>query len=213
MLKPAKAAVVAELDRMLRTRKKPLFVLDAGCGVPHYIVPLLKKYPDKLGYIGMEPHAPSKRKAQELLVPYNNAILIDNTSQVWCGEVDVVMSLSVLEHVRDVAFFVWDHARHAKPGAKVIMLYDLGHSLRPSSLRERLQCWWCASPARRAITPPFWIARYVAHDEVLAAYKAVGIRVDHVTMHAIKTNLQLNQHRAEYERELPSITVWGRKND
>lgn len=150
-------------------------VLELGCGTAAYVPAMIKKYP-QLEYVGIEPIEASYKNAQKNLsetprtkismqLGYDFIPGLDDSS------FDVVISFSVLEHVKQLGRFMALSARYAKPGALVVHRYDLGHALYPVSLKEHLHVMLGNSIP--AMLPERKFVRYVPLQEVKDLYKEV----------------------------------------
>ncbi len=69
------------------------------------------------------------------------------------GQFDLVVSLSVLEHVKDLARFIQFASSPLAPRGRFIHLYGLGHALYPSSLKERIQVAICNNSLLAKLVP------------------------------------------------------------
>src|SRR5690606_22791918 len=88
----------------------PLRLLDLGCGTAAYIPYLLKKF-EHLEYVGLEPYGPTFKKAKENVGDHPRARLFNQLGYtdmegVEKGSFDVVMSMSALEHIKQLDRFI-----------------------------------------------------------------------------------------------------------
>jgi SAM-dependent methyltransferase len=120
-------------------------ILELGCGTARHVAPILKERSD-ITYVGIEPYAPSFKKAEDSLSGLAHATLFhqlgyEPIASLEDGSFDIVFSLSVLEHVKQLEAFIMLGARYAKSGGLVVHRYDLGHALNSRSVKERFQVW------------------------------------------------------------------------
>ena len=102
---------------------------------------MIERYP-QLEYFGIEPIKVSFNKAQQNLenVPRTRVIFqlgYDSIEGLQDSSFDVVISFSVLEHVKQLGRFMDLSARYVKQGGLMVHRYDLGHALYPGSLKEQ----------------------------------------------------------------------------
>lgn len=149
-----------------------------------------------LRYVGIEPDPGAFALAKKNLPSEPRAVLLQGFGY---GDVqepalqepfDVVCSLSVLEHVKDLERFIRYSARMTKAGGEIVHLYDLGHALYPSGIKEWLQTRACGTPLLRFI-PETKVARYLATEDVRKLIESAGCRVDDVTFHNMRSHVAL----------------------
>ncbi len=239
LAKPSKQFFAAELLKKLETSAgKPVRILEMGCGTAEVIEFALQKFPN-ITYVGIEPYPPSFQRAKDRLKAYPNATVLEGFGY---GEVkhpaleqpfDIVFSLSVLEHVKQLKKFMDMSIAKARPGGEVIHLYDLGHSLHPGGLKEWVQTRLCSSIFLPLI-PEHKVARYVSSKSVEKMMQDGGCTVDRTTFHNMPNLVQLLKGRMEEklmqdivefetahfeavadisqrERLFPSICVWAKR--
>lgn len=118
-------------------------ICDFGSGLSSNFIYLLEKYPH-LEYVGIEPSQTHAEKARVALSRFSGARIYTAScykpvaDERW-GSFDLVVSLSVLEHVKQLELFLKMSVSAARAGGQIVHRYDLGHALFPSSLKERLQ--------------------------------------------------------------------------
>jgi SAM-dependent methyltransferase len=133
-----KELFVEHLEEVLP--KGPARVLEVGSGTSQPIVDFLKRRTD-VSYRGVEPSERAHAHARELLKSYPNAELVNGfgydlgEANAW----DLCFSLSVLEHVKQLEKFLAESVRVVKQNGWIVHRWDLGHSLTPSSSKERFQ--------------------------------------------------------------------------
>jgi hypothetical protein len=103
----------------------------------------------------------------------------------------MVFSLSVLEHVKSLPIFIDYSVRMARPGADVIHLYDLGHALYPSGLKERIQTKLCGTGLLRFF-PEHKVARYLATEDVRKLLEG-SCDIKEVTFHNMPSLVALSK--------------------
>jgi len=213
-------------------------VLDVGCGTANYVPGLIEKYPD-ITYIGIEPIKASHAKAIEFTKDIPQAtvhfgLAYDALTEYEDESFDLIISLSVLEHVKRLPKFLKFCNRYLQPGGWMVHRYDLGHALHTHSWKEWLHVR--LGNTLPELLPERRFVRYVPEPEVRNAYVEVGVNPIGVTYHqmpnakALEKNL-INStaieelfawelaHQEEFaamptdtrEKLFPSIAVWGQK--
>lgn len=170
-------------------------ILDLGSGLSRSFVPLLEKYP-KLIYVGVEPSLKDAQAARENLASFKSAEVINSNGyepirERW-GDFDLVISLSVLEHVKQIDKFLENSVNAARPGGQVVHRWDLGHALYPSSLKERLQVWLGNYLPR--ILPEHKFVRMLSPKEVEGKLASLGVDIDRTTYHQMPNHKSLLKH-------------------
>jgi len=179
-----------------RSSGKEFRVLEIGSGTSEVAHALLTRFPF-LRYVGIEPDPVSVAKARERLKGIDRATVIHGFG--YGGEkrpelerpFDMVFSLSVLEHVKDLPTFIDYSVKMARPGADVIHLYDLGHALYPSGLKERIQTKLCGTGLLR-IFPEHKVARYLATEDVRKLLEG-SCDIKEVTFHNMPSLVALSK--------------------
>ncbi len=193
-MKPSKHFLEERLRNKLRNHPDAR-VLELGCGRAEVASRLLNEFPS-ITYVGIEPEVESFDQARKNLPSGPRVTLLrgfgygDVQEPALQEPFDFVLSLSVLEHVKDLGRFLAYAARMAKPDGEVIHLYDLGHALYPSGIKEWLQARICASPLLRFV-PETKVARYLATEDVRRLIESAGCRVDNVTFHNMRSHVAL----------------------
>jgi SAM-dependent methyltransferase len=154
---------------------KPIRVLELGCGTAVYVPAMIEKY-SHLEYVGIEPITSSFEKATEILsqVPrtkISSQLGYDSIEGLEDASFDVVISFSVLEHVKQLEKFMKLSARYVKQGGTMVHRYDLGHALHPTTLKEKLHVW--LGNTIPAVLPERTFVRYVPMTEVVEHYKTL----------------------------------------
>jgi len=231
-------------DHVIQEVKKknegPLRILELGCGTSRYVPAMLSKYAD-LEYVGVEPIEASFREAQKNLQDISRAKVFfqlgyDKVEGLEDASFDVVISFSVLEHVKQLGRFLDLSARYLKKGGLMVHRYDLGHALYPGSLKERFQVF--LGNTFPQILPERKFVRYVPLKEVESHYKRHNIQITRYTYHQMPDHKALGKtltngekvmeevftwelaHSAAFdaipvgkrEKLFPTIAVWGTKN-
>lgn len=195
LLKPSKYFILQVLKKQIADNNQPISILELGAGKADLIADLLQAFPN-INYTGIEPDPGTSAYAKQRLAGFPNAQIINKlayNSQSPITEesrFDLVISLSVLEHVKDLDSFFDFSAKHTKSGGYNIHLYDLGHSLYPSSIKERIQVALCNSFVRQYL-PEDKIASYVSLDDVKSKLHNRGFTVEKVTYHNMPGNVSL----------------------
>lgn len=215
-------------------------IMDLGCGTASYVPSLMERFPN-FEYVGVEPIAESFAAAEKNLANMQNAIVhfqlgYDSVPNETEGSFDLVFSLSVLEHIKQLDRFIALGAKYVKSGGLMVHRYDLGHALHPHSLKERLHV--ILGNTVPGILPERQFVRYVGVPEVEALYEQYGVTPTDVTYHQMPNHKRLEKflrnssktainelfdwemkHQAEFkeipeverERLLPAVAVWGEK--
>lgn len=234
--KPAKWYLLQRLLEYADEHKGQVSILELGAGRAYVIKKVLEQFPN-LRYVGIEPDPISAKYAQGQLAGFENAKIVhslaynQNQPIAEQDKFDLVMSLSVLEHVKDLKSFFAFGSAHTKPDGAHIHVYDLGHALYPSNLKEKLQVALCNSVLRQYI-PENKIARYVPLEEVESVCGAHNIIIEQVTYHnmpghvswlkkagqeelmGLITDLEIKMAQKmppglDKEKLFPSVCVWG----
>lgn len=217
-MKPAKAFFQAELIRRLQAWPAGVGaprVLELGCGRAEVTRGIIEAVPG-LAYVGIEPDPASVAAAKGNLGAYPNAQVLPGLGYGTVPDAaleepfDVVFSLSVLEHVKDLPRFLRYAAEKARTGAEIIHLYDLGHALAPSSWKEWVQTRLCASPLLRFM-PEAKVARYLATEDVRQLIEGVGCTVEAITFHNMPSHVSLAKALGEPAALAEEINAFERR--
>ncbi len=240
--KPSKAFLMDKITEMLR-ENPALKILDLGSGDSGFFDTIFEKFPEVF-YWGIEPSDGAVVKAKLIAKNCPNVRIINDrapTTTLINERFDIVVSLSVLEHLKDPESFLSFSAEKLKEGGEMFHLYDLGHFLYSSSLRERLLVWLCQKDFLKRFIPDTRFTRYINQQEVESILKKNGINVKNVTYHNTPTHVRLIKSLDESDvslkaleiivkieadvseaikslpvsaREMicPSICIWGRKS-
>lgn len=244
-MKPSKFFVINEIEKML-IQKPDLVIADLGSGQSKNFVGLLKKYP-QMRYVGFEPNKSEAEQAREVLKSFPTASVegrlgYGTGKEEWRGVFDIVVSLSVLEHVKDLETFLQFSVDLLKSGGRIIHLYDLGHALYPSNLKERFHVALCNLSKRHSfikkLIPETKFAAYVDLSFVKNTLEKNGVKIEKVTHHnnpSLVTLLKKGSsttadrilplictleeeiymsvtNESVLEKVLPSVCIWGRKS-
>ncbi|MFH1170776.1 MAG: methyltransferase domain-containing protein [Candidatus Vogelbacteria bacterium] len=202
-------------------------ILDLGSGRSENFVELLKKFPN-LHYVGIEPNKSDADIARRVLAEFNNAKIINDLAYklpIEERDFDICISLSTLEHVKDLKTFLKTSVESVKSGGVIIHRYDLGHALHPSSFKERFQVFvgnnfpW--------LLPESKFVSYVDCNWVVKELEYLGAKVFQTTYHQMpnhKAFLKLFKQDTEKKISLantiiewefavsPEIASWPKKN-
>ncbi len=200
----AKDFFVALLHNELRLNGESR-ILDLGSGQSRSFLPLLERFPT-LTYIGVEPSRADAAIARDLLKPFPNARIYDQFAyEPLIGEApfDLVVSLSVLEHVKQLERFLDNSVAMAKRGGRIVHRYDLGHALHPSSLKERLQIF--LGNRFPAMLPEYKFVSYVDPDHVATMLKKHGASAQRITYHQMPNHKRFLREFAPSNAEAESL--------
>lgn len=215
-------------------------ILDVGCGRAHNWRNLLTEFPN-LSYHGIEPDPKSAESARKNLEGLPNVRITDGLFYASDeNDYDLCISLSVLEHVKQLPKFLKASVDAVKKGGVIIHRYDLGHSLFPSSIKERFQVF--LGNRFPKVLPEHKFVRYLSDAEVSEILKASGATTFRRTWHQMpdhkkvlrlidtstsegeslskdlcdwefKASEIIPDLSAEAREELfPSVAVWARKD-
>lgn len=222
--------------------KSGMKILELGCGQSKAILPFLKKHPETV-YIGVEPSPEAAKVATEALKEFKNARVYNQLAYDEikdCENFDICISLSVLEHVKQLDKFLINSIKYVRPGAQIIHRYDLGHALYPCSLKEKFQIF--LGNNFPAILPEDKFVRYLSDQEVCETLKSNGAEIENITysqmpnhkafLKVFKTDTEEKAKLArkiwewedevsDYVKEIeqgkrellfPAVTVWAKKS-
>lgn len=218
-----------------------LKILDLGSGRSKNLINILKENPN-ITYVGVEPSKVDADYAKEELKLFKNVKIINSLAYdlSFDEKFDICFSLSALEHIKDLKKFLKTSLDHVKKGGLVVHMYDLGHALYPSCLKEKLQIFLgnnfpCILPENKYVS-------YVDERKVCDWLKELGANVFEVTYHQLpngrsfikKFKAENNEEREVVEKLLsweldsskhfkklstkdreklfPSICVWAKKD-
>lgn len=215
-------------------------IMDLGCGTASYVPSLMERFPN-FEYVGVEPIAESFAAAEKNLANVPNAKVhfqlgYDSVSNETEGSFDLVFSLSVLEHIKQLDKFIVLGAKYVRSGGLMVHRYDLGHALHPHSMKERLHV--ILGNTVPNILPERQFVRYVGVPEVKALYEQCGVIPKDVTYHQMPNHKRIEKFfkksstnvidelfawemkyqtefkeipEVERERLFPAVAVWGEK--
>ena len=230
MLKPSKFDFHQRLAHKLgRMTDRPVRLLELGCGRAEIPAELLKKFPN-VTYVGIEPDPTSCATAKKNLSAFEHSTVLNGLAYGGVENAalrdpfDIVFSLSVLEHVKDLPTFIKFSADKTKQGGEIVHLYDLGHSLYPSSFKERVQVWLCNSPLLPFI-PENKIARYLSTEYVQGLLESNGCAVKDIAFRNLRghssvvrdlndgANDQIMQRLVDHEQWLSGLVTDIKKKE
>ncbi|MCB9815087.1 class I SAM-dependent methyltransferase [Candidatus Nomurabacteria bacterium] len=221
---------------------RPPRIMDLGCGTASYVPPLVEQCPN-FEYVGVEPIEDSYTRAKENLAGVPNAkvhfqLAYDSVPEEKENSFDLVFSLSVLEHVKDLQSFISLSAKYVRRGGLMVHRYDLGHALHTHSLKEHFHVFMGNNFPQ--LLPERQFVRYVGVPEVEEKFRKAGVTPTDVTYHQMPSHKELEKHFndsgttavdelfaweikhqkdfkkiTEKDRELlfPAVAVWGEKWD
>lgn len=178
-------------------------VCDMGSGTSLSFLPLLEKYPN-LVYVGIEPSRSHAEGATKLLKKFKNARIYHANGyspvkhEYW-GKFDLVLSLSVLEHVKQLERFLQNSASAARKGGLVVHRWDLGHALYPSSDKERLQVW--LGNNMPAVLPEHKFVRDLRPSKVAGILPTCGLQVIDTTYHQMPSHKNFLKYFLQKDKE------------
>ena len=177
----------------------PIRILDLGCGIPTYMETLLNDPAYKIEYVGIEPDKNSYDKAVALFKGYKNVTLYNDLAYKIPNEkpFDICCSLSVFEHIKNISVLVEAGAKATKKGGFMVHSYDLGHSLYPISIKEKLQVFLGNNMGW--ILPEHKFVAYVSEEKIKNLYKTNGIEYIKTSSH------QMRQHKS-YQKLIKNIS-------
>jgi SAM-dependent methyltransferase len=181
-------------------------VLDLGCGTGVNFASALERHRN-VSYTGVEQHRPTLARARDTIGHLPNVELYEGFGEGFrgCG-FDLVMSLSVLEHVKHLDHFLAVSVEATREGGRIVHRYDLGHALSPATVGERLR----VAVAKRvpALVPRARFTTYPNLEAIVSLLSALGVVAIEVTqsqMPSLKAAMNL-LNRTEDE-ELASRLV------
>ena len=228
------------IQEVAQYKEGSIRILELGCGTASYVPAMIERYP-QLEYFGIEPIKVSFNKAQQNLenVPRTRVIFqlgYDSIEGLQDSSFDVVISFSVLEHVKQLGRFMDLSARYVKQGGLMVHRYDLGHALYPGSLKERLHVW--IGNTIPSVLPETKFVRYVPMQEVEEHYKRLQVAPYKYSYHQMPNHKRLEKVLGEEapivmeevygwefrhanifaslnlqarEKLFPTVVLWGRK--
>src|ERR1700733_11165363 len=182
-----KELFVEHLEEVLP--KGPAPGRQLGSGHSQAVVELLKKRGD-VQYRGVEPSASAHAHARDSLKNHANAELVHGLAYD-LGEDpkwDLCFSLSVLEHVKQLEKFLAESVRVVKQNGWIVHRWDLGHSLYPSSLKERGQVF-IGNRFPRLLSEHTFVS-HLHMETVVALLQKHGADIKRVTFH------QMPEHKS-----------------
>lgn len=215
-------------------------VLDLGCGTAFYAPTLLQQFPN-IEYVGVEPIQSSHKEALKNIHRIEKAKVhyqlgYDSIPEENKASFDVVFSLSVLEHIKQLDRFLALGTKYAKSGALIVHRYDLGHALHTHSLKEAIHVWMGNNIP--AVLPERQFVRYLGVEEVKKIYEMQGVTPLKTTYHQMPDHKAFEKYfkhsnttaveelfawEMKYQPEIagipenkreklfPAVAVWGNK--
>jgi len=158
-------------------------ILDLGSGTSLNFIPLLEQFPD-LTYVGVELNKPEAEKGRKNLAQFKNVRIYNQPGYELEKEkagFDLCLSLSVLEHVKQLEKFLQLSIALVKSGGEIIHRYDLGHALYPCSPKEHLQVWLGNNFPK--LLPENKFVCYLSEEKVKTILEKNGAKVIQTTYH------------------------------
>jgi SAM-dependent methyltransferase len=187
---------------------KPARVLDLGCGTCASLVAALSGHPN-VAYTGVDQNPSRLGKARATVGHLANVELHATFGETFSGRgYDLVMSLSVLEHVKRLDDFLAVSVEATQPGGRIVHRYDLGHALTPSTWGERLR----VAVARRApaLVRAARFTTYPDQDAIVRRLRELGvyeIEVRQSQLPSLKEAIKLIDDDTEEGRDLRARLV------
>lgn len=237
--KPSKYLFQTELSKRIEHIEsgKNIRLLEIGSGTSEIAKNLIEKFPC-IEYVGIEPSHEAVVRARKNLQDSPRVTIIEGLGYDKASHpelqqpFDIVFSLSVLEHVKQLEKFIDFSVSMARMGGEVAHLYDLGHSLHPSSVKEWIQTRLCATPVLK-LFPEQKVARYLATEEVQELLQKkcdiqkiscsnmpnhVQLLKNHLEENLLQEVIAFEQAHAEKvtdikkrEKLFPSICFWAKR--
>jgi 2-polyprenyl-3-methyl-5-hydroxy-6-metoxy-1,4-benzoquinol methylase len=127
------------------------------------------------------------------------------------GSFDLVFSLSVLEHIKQLDRFIALGAKYAKSGGLVVHRYDLGHALHTHSHKEAIHVWMGSHVP--ALLPERQFVRYVPEPEVRALYEKNNVTPIRTTYHQMPNHKALEKHVTDHQTSaIDELFAWEMKH-
>jgi ubiquinone/menaquinone biosynthesis C-methylase UbiE len=184
--------------------KHPIKVLDMGCGTAKDWINILENSPH-VHYTGLEFDQVALSKAKERFAHLPHVRFVsdfgENMDDLFFGNFDLVISLSVLEHVKHLDKFLYASVKALKTSGTLVHRYDLGHALHSETFSERCKVFLCKYF-------PFLISakKFTTHpdkEHIIKYLQSNGIENIQVEQHQIpnlkkimnRLKLDANQHK------------------
>jgi cyclopropane fatty-acyl-phospholipid synthase-like methyltransferase len=169
-------------------------ILELGSGQSRAVLSLLDKFPE-MTYVGIEPNKKDAELAQSLLKKFPHAKVFNRLAYEKIEKYDnfeICISLSVLEHVKQLKKFLAASVASVKTGGQKKHRYDLGHALYQTSLKEKIQVY-CGNHFPRYL-PENKFARYVNQKLVCEMLEKSGAEIQNVTYHQMPSHKAFLKH-------------------
>lgn len=178
---------------------KPTRILDLGIGTGKDFQEILELCPE-FELTGVEFNEASIAAAERLFAKRRGFRIVrgfgEHLTEEHFGAYDLVLSLSVLEHVKNLEPFLRAGIRAAKPGATILHCYDHGHALHPASFGERAHTLCCRFAP--FLVPAARFATYIPAPVVTAMLTRCGAKIESVYQCQIPDAKQL-MNRMDWE--------------
>ncbi|RJQ14849.1 methyltransferase domain-containing protein [Candidatus Parcubacteria bacterium] len=186
-----KVLVVQKIETFI-TPNKPFRILELGVGSTTPFEYLVKKYP-LVEYVGVEPIGfgpkDSLKDFRKLAnVKFFNQFGEERLRAYTAGYFDVCASFSVLEHVKNLEAFLKNSIDYVKTNGRIVHFYDRGHSMRPSSFRERLHVFF--GNYLPFLLPAKKFVRHLDEKKVDNLIRKYGTEIEEITYHNMPDHKQ-----------------------
>lgn len=237
-MKPSKYFLLKEIEKFIEMNPN-LKILDLGAGQSLNFKKILEKYPS-VSYTALEPNKSEHEKAKNNFaflknVKFINALAYED-NQYLDDSYDVVVSLSVLEHIKYLEKFLLFSAKKTAIGGHCIHLYDLGHALYPTSIKEKIHVFLCTNRLTKKVIPEIKFVSYVDSNHVIEVLKKGGLKHNNSTYHNMPNHVkmlksienindslisQISENEIEWSKKIkdkkileklfPSVCIWCQK--
>jgi SAM-dependent methyltransferase len=180
------------IERRVRAADGRLRILDVGCGDARNFVELLRVYP-AVEYVGFDPSPAAVDAARRNLPAHRAEIYRGRFDEPIAPAADVVVSFSVLEHVRGKREYLAAIAASLASDGTAYVNYDYGHFGREATAADRVKT------LLRLQAP-------VDTEEFRRLATAVGLRI--LDEKAFNTDLKLAFRDVPSERQDDFMRRW-----
>jgi SAM-dependent methyltransferase len=189
--------------------KKDSRIIDMGSGTSAAWDDFFRENPNA-HYTGIEPFKKSCEKAKQNFGHLPNVKLYNEFAYndiKGFGDFDICISLSVLEHIKQLDLMLEKSVQSVKPGGKIIHWYDLGHALYSSSFKELVHVF--VGNHLPFLLSEYNFVRYLDPDYVEGKLMEFGIK-DVVTANYQSRSLKSCLKKARTEDDYKKIGILSR---